>query len=387
MKNLGKKEFLEILKRYQEHTATQEEIAFLRAYYNVFENSDDYVSRLSSEEDKLVNARLKNKIERSIQMAETAPRTGLGRRLNRGWLKAAAAIVILAGTTVYFYTSANKPEQTVATAAPGNPSEILPGKTHAVLTLADGRKVTLDDASGPEIAKTTGIRITKKSGGELVYEVVGTAATAEPLYNIVETPRGGQYQITLSDGSKVWLNAASSLKFPASFAQSERRRVELKGEAYFEIAHDKLHPFEVITDEQQVEVLGTHFNVNSYEDEPFTTTTLLEGSVKVTAGSQSKMIRPGQETKVREGIRLGQAADDAIAWKNGITSFDKADIKSIMRKVARWYDLDVQYEGAIPRRSFTGGISRKDDLSALTRILESSNIRYRLEGRLLTIMP
>jgi ferric-dicitrate binding protein FerR (iron transport regulator) len=208
----------------------------------------------------------------------------------------------------------------------------------------------------------------------------------------VTTPRGGQYQLLLSDGSKVWLNSASSIRFPVSFA-GDTRRVEVSGEAYFEVAKNPSMPFKVDVDgKNEVEVLGTHFNINSYADEGSIKTTLLEGSVKVTSlkTHESKLITPGQQAQLnKEGqITISKADPDKVmAWKNGYFNVDGADTKTVMQLLSRWYDVDVVYEGAIPQREWGGDIEKNLKLSQMLKILEKNNLHFRLEGRKLMVLP
>jgi ferric-dicitrate binding protein FerR (iron transport regulator) len=215
------------------------------------------------------------------------------------------------------------------------------------------------------------------------------------VYNTVSTRRGGQFQVVLPDGSKVWLNTVSSLRFPTAFTGTERV-VELTGEAYFEVEKNAAQPFRVHVSTagdkgMDVRVLGTQFNVMAYENEAEIRTTLLEGAVKVMQGDKGKVLAPGQQAKLNRlgGLVLDENADVelAMAWKNGFTSFKSADIRSIMRQVERWYDIDVAYEGDVPDRTFSGGISRDANLSELIRLLEVSKIHFRMDGRRLTVTP
>jgi ferric-dicitrate binding protein FerR (iron transport regulator) len=203
-------------------------------------------------------------------------------------------------------------------------------------------------------------------------------------YNTLSTPRGGQYQLVLPDGSKVWLNASSSIHFPTAFAGHERN-VELTGEAYFEIAKNKQKPFHVNVNGMQVEVLGTHFNVNAYGDEGAIKTSLLEGSVKIKKGNISGLLKPGQQGVLKKNstdLEIKNAdMNEAIAWKNGLFEFDGADIKSIMREIGRWYDVDVVYAGKVPDRRFEGKISRDAQLSDVLKILALSNVKFSVEGK------
>ncbi|MFA6944506.1 MAG: FecR family protein [Pedobacter sp.] len=319
----------------------------------------------------------------------------------------AAAVIIMALTSgLYFYL--NKPTGPQLTTQKSYPkkNDIAPGGNKAILTLADGSKISLSDAANGEIAKQAGISITKTSNGQLIYSiadrqpvrsVVGSTTNDQQLaYNTIETPKGGQYQINLPDGSKVWLNAASSLRFPASFTGNERK-VELSGEAYFEIAHitlpsggnhtgakkgsvNEAMPFKVISGNQTVEVLGTHFNINAYSDEPSIRTTLLEGSVRVLLPSPpgkgldmnfSKLLKPGQQSKVNETINVFNVdTEEVVAWKNGYFMFNNENIQSIMRKVSRWYNVDVEYQGNISQKALWGSLSRFKNVSELIDMLE-----------------
>lgn len=271
-----------------------------------------------------------------------------------------------------------------------------PNGNNAILTLADGATVVLDSAQNGMLTRQGGTQISKTSAGRLVCKTLGQGAPpAEILFNTVSTRRGGQYQIVLPDDSKVWLNTASSLRFPTTFAGGERV-VELTGEAYFEVEKNERMPFRVHVISpgdkgMDVRVLGTHFDVMAYDNEAEIRTTLLEGAVKVFKGDKSSVLAPGQQVKLdKQGeFRLDGHADVelAMAWKNGFISFKSADIRSIMRQVERWYDIDVVYEGDVPERTFSGGISRDANLSELIRLLEVSRIHFKMEGRKLTVTP
>ncbi|MGY0036944.1 FecR family protein [Pedobacter sp. NJ-S-72] len=205
----------------------------------------------------------------------------------------------------------------------------------------------------------------------------------------METPKGGQYQLVLPDGTKVWLNAASSLRYPVAF-QGNERKVELTGEAYFEVAKDKTRPFEVYSNNQVVQVLGTHFNINAYSNEPFVSTTLLEGSVKVTNSltNAQKIIRPGQQSLISKDGQAGievknMDLDEAVAWKNGYFMFNEEELESILKKVSRWYNVDVQYEQEeLKHQLFSGTLSKYSNVSQVLKKLEMlQSIHFKIEGR------
>ncbi|RWU08142.1 FecR family protein [Pedobacter chitinilyticus] len=256
--------------------------------------------------------------------------------------------------------------------------DAAPGTNRATLKLSDGRVIDLSSAANGSISDRNGMQISKTADGQLDYQGAekGTALT-----NTVTTPNGGQYQVRLPDGTKVWLNAASSISYATDLSISNKRIVYLSGEAYFEVAHDRARPFIVDTKEQQIEVLGTHFNVNSYADEGRTTTTLSEGSVKVTRDQQHVTLKPGQQA-TGEGSSLQVMPADmetALAWKNGNLAFKSAPLEQIMRQVQRWYDVEVVYQGKVRHRVFSGGIPRSSKLSVLLKVLSDSGVKFEMK--------
>jgi transmembrane sensor len=276
--------------------------------------------------------------------------------------------------------------------------DILPGSNKAVLTLANGSKIILNDAGNGKIARQQNIVINKTQTGELIYNVDGSFKTARQpkladiiAMNTLTTPRGGQYEVVLPDGTKVWLNAASSLRYPTLFPGNERR-VELTGEAYFEVAKNAAQPFFVKTTNQTVEVLGTHFNINSYSDEVSTKTTLLEGSINVTntSGMPLVKLKPGQQAiGTINGMKVNAAADveEAVAWKNGKFMFKNTDLPTIMRLLSRWYDVDVEYQGTIAEKHYMGRISRNVRVSQVFEILKTSGVNFTIIGRKIIVKP
>lgn len=259
-------------------------------------------------------------------------------------------------------------------------TDVAPGGNHAFLTLADGRKILLDTAYTGKLAEIGGTRISKTADGELVYES-NLEPNAIAQTNIVTIPRGGEYRLFLPDGTRVWLNASTSIKYPTKFDGAERK-VFVSGEAYFEVAKDPEHPFIVQTDQQEIKVLGTHFNVRTY-NKARTITTLAEGSVKVmtTNGfSKSIVIKPGQQAVLTNNNLLSSNADieAALAWKNGLLFFRDAPLEQVLEEVARWYDIDVEYQGEIPKKTFTGGVNRSSNLSAMLRILNFTGVKAKI---------
>lgn len=314
----------------------------------------------------------------------------------RRWLKisAAAALLFIVATTLYFYTRPTPPtirQQTIV-------QDVAPGGNRATLRLSNGKVITLADQKTGKIITETGITITKSADGQLVYTADKGKNGADEGYNTVSTPIGGQYQVTLPDGSKVWLNAASTLTYAPSLRErgDDKRRVRLTGEAYFQIAKDKQHPFIVTTGAQEVEVLGTQFNLNSYENEGAIRTTLLEGSVRIhqtNSNSADKILKPGQQAALAAGsIRISEADVEAVTgWKEGLFVFNNADVPTVMRQLSRWYNIEVEYSGTIPKDLFTGGISRQSNLSTVLQMLELIKIRTKLvqteKGKKLIVNP
>ncbi len=303
--------------------------------------------------------------------------------------RAAAAVLIIGGSLLLI----NRP-RIQETKEKMVTHEITPGKEGATLVLANGRKILLSDASKGELANESGVVISKNEEGALIYSVRNTGgnkagAGQKNSYNMLSTARGEQYQIRLPDSSLIWLNAASKLKFPSSFHALKERRVELSGEAYFEVAKNRKQPFVVQTGGQEVKVLGTHFNVSSYVDEPNAVTTLLEGSVQVSGNGEVKVLKPG-ERAVRTGTRIKVSEADLsedMAWKNGDFYFNNEGIESIMRQISRWYDVDIIYQGELTDEKFYGTISRSKNINQVLNVLEKTRgIHFKIEGRRILIM-
>lgn len=304
------------------------------------------------------------------------------RRMNgRRWWMAAAAVVLLLGAGTYLLT--DKTTRPVVTASN---NDVAPGREGAVLTLSNGQKVVLDSLGNAQVAMQNGTAVSIQNG-QLVYDDSHGEGTA---YNTMTTPRGRQFRITLPDGTKAWLNAASSLRYPVNFNGSERL-VEVAGEVYFEVQQDVNKPFRIkVGPDLEIQVLGTSFNINAYEDEHAIHTTVLTGSIQVsTAAAQPVVLKPGQQASLTRstGRMVLQAADEeaAIAWKNGNFLFDKADIKTIMRQLARWYNLEVSF-GEVPGKTFSGTIPRDVNVSQVFKILESTNnVHFKIEGNHVTV--
>ena len=370
--------FFELLDKYLAGKATREEQILLEEYYTRLDKTNQ--SALTLEQEQALQQIMLQNIRREIH---TTPPVNPVKRINYFTRYAAAAVILIAfGIGAYVYFRPAKPE-TMAIVK----KDIAPGSNKAVLTLSSGHQITLEDAKNGNLAQQGSSVIHKADNSLVTYQAgkPGNAAADANELNTITTPRGGQYQVILPDGTHVWLNAVSSIRFPVAFAGNVRN-VETSGEVYFEVAKDARKPFTVTTAGQTVRVLGTHFNVMAYPEENNIITTLLEGSVKITKNNISKMLKPGEQAIVRQDVKIMPAdVDDAVAWKNGITSFNDADIKSIMRKVSRWYDVDIEYQGQVSDRLFTGSISRKSNLSALLKILTLNHIRFSIEGKRLIV--
>lgn len=320
-----------------------------------------------------------------------------GRVRTMGWrrIAVAASILLVVGLGAYFLFT-NRSEKGEVVKIEGFGQDVkAPETNRAMITLADGRTVYLDSANNGQLAVQGNIKLVKLANGQIAYETTGGEVLAELQYNTLSNPRGSRViDMALADGSHVWLNAGSSVTYPIAFAGNERK-VTITGEAYFEVAPDKTKPFTVSKGDVSVQVLGTHFNVNAYNDEETLKVTLLEGSVKVqaTAGAmQPVLLAPGQQAAVKGGsasitVKDNVDIDQVMAWKNGFFSFANTDLPALMRQVARWYDVEVVFEGRAPMMSFGGDISRTSSVAEVLQILERSKVRCRLDGRKIIVSP
>lgn len=318
------------------------------------------------------------------------------RRMPWGWIAAASLLIIALGGMTFWWGHKHRGAPAIArTITPlTKPADILPGGNKAVLILDNGASIALDSSRTGVLATQGTTRVLQLGGGRLAYHdaplTKGTGGTPV-LFNTVRTPTGGQYQVTLPDNSKVWLNAASSLRFPTAFTGKDRT-VELTGEAYFEIESNKDQPFYVKVNDMTVDVLGTHFNIMAYGDEGSINTSLLQGSVKIEKGQDARILKPGQQVRLsREtGALLVEAADteQVVAWKNGLFQFEGATLETVMRQLERWYDVDVRYEGTFSRH-FSGLIPRSATLTEVLHMLDlaGGKARFSLEGRTVVVKP
>ncbi|MDB4926541.1 FecR family protein [Mucilaginibacter sp.] len=370
---MEKDELKKLFKKYHDGKCTEEEKALLEAWYLQFNEHDLDITpgRIKA---------IGNRIFREL------PGNHPDFIKNGIWLAVAAisiGLVITVALKVSLFSGKSVPISYT--------KDITPGTNTAILTLSNGKKINLRGAVNGQLAIQSGIQIYKTTSGQITYKVSGNIDNAHPNQtNNISTPKGGQWQVILPDGSKVWLNSASSFSYPAMFGKQKDRLVQLSGEAYFEVAKDRLHPFIVKTDKQNVEVLGTHFNINAYPDEPAVKTTLAEGSVKVSdLFGKTKFLTPGQQSLLKNGnLTVGEAnVEEALAWKNGYFRFNDEDIQSIMRKLSRWYHIDVQYNDNAPIGGLNGKISRYKNISQVLQALEATKtVHFKMEGRRVIVM-
>ncbi len=301
----------------------------------------------------------------------------------KNWV-AAASLALAVGVGATYILDKEIPSDTQAVAVIQEINEITPAISGAILTLADGSKIVLDSLGNGQVAQQSNTTISNKDG-KLIYNSQKGAST---VYNTMSTPKAEKYSLQLADGTKVWLNASSSIKFPTAFS-GKTREVSITGEAYFEVSSNKNKPFIVDAGGMKVEVLGTHFNINSYDDEEVIRTTLLEGSVVINQNMKSKKLYPGQQAVVNtigdisleKNVNLSQV----MSWKNGLFYFENSSLQEVMRELSRWYDVDVVYVNGIPKRNFEGEIQRNLKLSEVLRILELNKVKFKVEGRTVLI--
>ncbi len=303
-------------------------------------------------------------------------------------LAVASAVIITSTLCVLYITGKHSsPAESNSAVAVSKRDTIVPGGNKAVLILGDGTEVVLDTATSGTIEQNPHSRVIKLDDGELVYSALKDANVAV-TYNTLSTPRGGQYAITLVDGTRVWLNSSSSLRFPTSFRDPERI-VELSGEAYFEVVQNGDKPFKVKVNDVEFKVLGTHFNIMAYKDETTINTTLIEGSVAVSKLKETVTLNPGQQARIRENGKIGiiknADTEQAIAWKNGFFNFTGSDIETTMRQIARWYDIEVIYEDKITEH-FNGTILRNASIERVLKMLEfTAVVHFDIQGRKISV--
>ncbi len=303
----------------------------------------------------------------------------------------AAAVFMLLLTVFSIYLNNNKKLSEKIVLGKAIKQEVMPGGNKAFLTLSDGTSIILDSATNGLLAAQRNINIIKLSSGQLVYKTnYNLKSENEVQYNTMRTPKGGQFQLTLPDNTQVWLNSASSIHFPTSFSGIDRK-VDITGEVYFEVTKNASQPFTVSVNGMDVKVMGTHFNVNAYNDDDVIKTTLLEGAVKVTKGKATLLLQPGSQAQLNNfgEIKLQKNIDveQTIAWKKGYFYFKNSSLKNVMQQLSRWYDVEVLYEGEIPERTFGGELSRSLNISEILQVLAKSKVRLKVEGKKIIVQP
>jgi ferric-dicitrate binding protein FerR (iron transport regulator) len=389
---MDQKTFSALLERFLSEDLSQEEAALLLDSLQNDEMRQQWETALTALlNNKTVHglsdpARMEA-VRQSIMAGKSAKKSPLFKRLLP--YVAAAALIAFAVTGLIYFLQPAAPSH-IQAVNEKLPHQVLPGGNKAVLTLADGTQITLDSTGNGAIASQGNVQVVKLDSGQLAYNATKGEKGKEMSYNTLVTPRGGQFRITLPDGTKVWLNAASSLRFPTAFNGKERA-VQLIGEAYFEVAKNEQMPFKVEVNKMAVQVLGTHFNVMAYPDEANIQTTLLEGAVKIAHGGKTVQLKPGQQAELNTTGNMSVNEDvdieEVVAWKNGYFHFNHESLEGMMRQIGRWYDAEIVYEGNIPEREFGGKIERGSDISEVLKILELSKVHFRIEGKKITVTP
>lgn len=385
-----RRKLIRLIEKYQKGIATPEESSFVEAYYQYFDPENASQPPLSSPEKQEQENKLFEDIQARIRQPPEEPPVFRLRKYTR---VAAAVLLLIAGGAALRYM--NKKKSPVVTSPVVVKSDIAPGGNKAVLTLGNGSVVVLDSVSSGFLTEQGGATVTKTGDGSLVYQRAA-GRTSESAYNTLSTPKGGQYRLQLPDGTKVWLNSASSIHYPVAFT-GDRRQVDITGEAYFEVAQvlspggRKKMPFIVHTDRHtEVEVLGTHFNIMAYADEADVRTTLVEGRVKVTNLHNQVLLEPGQQAVLEtplSSIKVKKTdTDKETAWISGFFQFDHTDLPTLMRQLQRWYDVEPVYPAKDNGRRFGGRISRSLPLLEMLHLLESNDIHFTIEGKKLIVL-
>jgi transmembrane sensor len=390
-----------VLKYVRDRSLSPDEAARLRQWLAESDEREELIERMKTDPEwvqaelrrmeQINTERIWSKFETRLKPTPSIPLSTQTKR--RRWYYAAAASIIgiigIGGVFIWFSRSHSTPAPVTAPVV----TDVKPGGNKAVLTLSDGRKIDLGTTANGVVANQGNTKVAKLSDGQLAYNKEKTTDTKPPAvaYNSLSTPKAGQFALLLPDGTHVWLNNASVIRYPVTFTGPDRT-VELAGEAYFEVAKDAAHPFHVkVESGTDVQVLGTSFNIMAYTDEPTERTTLIDGSVRVTENNQSALLKPAEQTALDAQGKLNVIPDvnvqEVIAWKNGFFHFDHTNLQATMRQLARWYDVDVVYQGQLPDHEFQGRIQRDLLLSDVLKGLESDQIHFKLEGRKLIVTP
>jgi len=384
---LNTNEIKKLIGKYNSQTATPEEKKLVKEWYECIDGEDLNENQFKEIEVKKL---ILSQVTARIQNKTVTPKLKQAKLNYTLFFKAAVILIaFIAGTYIYFSQTGHS--GVLTTSAKTTKKRIVPGGDNAVLLLADGSQIILNKTADGQLANQSGVEVIKTKSGELLYRFTGNSTAKAAAINTISTPRGGQYHLILVDGTEVWLNASSSVKFPTAFVGNERK-VEVTGEVYFEVAKNKIKPFIVHTNQSDIKVLGTHFNVNTYVDEAYERTTLLEGSVEIKRGDKKSLLKPGQQASLNgkaDGINVSEIEDleAVIAWKNGYFQFEKSDLPSVMRQISRWYDADVLYNGKIPAKQYTGKIPRDVNVAKLIEMLAYGGIHCKVEYNQITVNP
>ncbi|NQX39025.1 FecR domain-containing protein [Pedobacter steynii] len=369
---MTEQEIVKLLKKYTEGNCTPEETALVESLYMMMEEVSPAPSPKNIEKAYV-------QVKKNLPIANKKP-------IRRRLLVAASVLLALSiGISLYPYSDKKKSDKPISISAK---TKFIPGKSQAFLILANGKKIPLNEVANGKIATEGNAVITKTEQGQIAYNNVETKNLAA-VYNTVSTPRGGEYILTLSDGTKVWLNAATSIAYPSTFT-GKTRDVKIDGEAYFEVAHHPEQPFRVSANDQTIEVLGTHFNVNSYTDEPNLKTTLFEGQVKIIKSGQTVILKPGEQAiNNRNSGSLVVSKDvdvqQVLAWKNGRFYFNFTDAGTVLRQIARWYNVELQFRGKVPEQRLSGSFSKYENAGKALEILQYAGVNLKIEGRTIIV--
>ncbi|MEJ2880179.1 FecR family protein [Pedobacter sp. GR22-6] len=376
---------LTAIENYINGKASPAEKQLVDDWYHTFDDRKVVIHSAEMQLKEQIDAKLRARLVKTtaVESLRSAPVHQLNAPAWKTWA-AVVAVLVTSAIGLYLFTSGNS-SQDLLVSVP----DFAPAKNTAILTLANGKQIKLTDQSQGQLATESGVSISKTKEGELLYTALqdDRSAALPVTINTIATPRGGTYLVSLPDGTRVWLNAASTLRYPTRFIGKERS-VELSGEAYFEVAkiHDKRMPFFVRSERQTVEVLGTHFNVNNYDDEEQVKTTLLEGSVRIgSMNGKNALLKPGEQAIIQSGSLNVQTADlsTEMAWKNGEFIFTNNDFRTEMRKVARWYDVEIIFDESVPKDISLGGfISNSKNISAVLKLIAlTGKVHFKIEGR------
>jgi len=374
---MEKSDIQRLIRKYLSGECSPEERELISRWY-----ADELHTR--EEEVKIEDSQ---KIKREIwqKVIRNRPELKERKRRRKFWIPA-AAVILIGFLITYQLHRMSRPDSDPRELV-DEELKVVPGGNEALLTLENGKQYFLSDEAEGILDEDRNWIIRKPKEGLISFESQNPAASLNLLTNRIETPKGGMYQLVLPDGSKAWLNSASSISFPSNFSQKERR-ISVKGEVYLEVEKDSARPFRVETPYQKIEVLGTKFNINAYEDEPYTRTSLLEGSVKVHGAEKEAVLQPGLEMRTsKEGEDKVDEADlEAIlAWKEGLFQFDRVELDVLMRQLGRWYDVEIEYLGAYPQDEFVGKIERSEDIHNILDILQAGEVNVTLKGRKLQV--